>query len=73
MNLKNCNDLRDRKAIIRLASAYLKIIFPDLNLTNEEFIKNCIRPAVALRQAVRDELHKMDREYAKVNIEVVEA
>lgn len=72
MNLNNCNDLRDRKAIVRLAAAYLKIIFPDLIVKNAEFIKHCVKPAVSLRQAVRDELHKMDREYAKVNIEVVE-
>lgn len=72
MDLKNCNDLRDRKAIVRLAAAYLKIIFPDLIVKNEEFIKYCVKPAVALRQSVRNELYKMDREYAKVNIEVVE-
>ena len=72
MKLKNCNDLRDRKAIVRLATAYLKIIFPDLIVTNEDFINYCIKPAVALRQSVRNELYKMDREYAKVNIEVVE-
>ena len=73
MQLRNCNDLRDRKAIVRLASAYLKILFPDLKLTHEEFVKYCVKPAVELRQRVRDELHKMDREYAKVNIEVVES
>jgi len=71
MRLQNCNDLRDRKAIVRLAAAYLKIIFPDLNVTSEEFIKYCVRPAVNLRQRVRDELHKIDREYAKVNIKVI--
>ncbi|MBZ9688456.1 BREX system Lon protease-like protein BrxL [Clostridium estertheticum] len=72
MNLNNCNDLRDRKAIVRLAAAYLKIIFPDLIVENEEFIKYCVKPAVTLRQSVRDELYKMDREYAKVNIGVLE-
>lgn len=71
MHLLNCNDLRDRKAIVRLATAYLKIIFPDLKVTNEEFIQYCVRPAVDLRQRVRDELYKMDREYVKVNIEVI--
>lgn len=43
-----------------------------LNVTNEEFVKYCVRPAVDLRQRVRDELYKMDREYAKVKIEVAE-
>lgn len=72
MRLQNCNDLRDRKAIVRLATAYLKVLFPDLQVTNADFIKYCVKPTVELRQRVRDELHKMDREYAKVNIEVVE-
>jgi len=70
LRLINCNDLRDRKAIVRLATAYLKILFPDLNLSEEEFNKYCAKPAVELRQRVRDELHKMDKEYQKVNIQL---
>lgn len=68
MHLINCNDLRDRKAITRLASAYLKILFPDLNVTKEDFTKYCVSPAVELRQRVRNELYIMDKEYSKVNI-----
>ncbi|MGB4660510.1 MAG: BREX system Lon protease-like protein BrxL [Mobilitalea sp.] len=72
MKLINCNDMRDRKAITRLAAAYLKLIFPDLQLTQQEFNKFCVQPAVDLRQRVRNELHKLDKEYAKVNIGVHE-
>lgn len=72
MKLKDCNDLRDKKAIVRLATAYLKVIFPDLIISDEEFIHYCVKPAVELRQRVRDELHKMDSEYAKVDIKVIE-
>lgn len=68
MQLEGCNDLRDRNAITRLASAYLKLLFPDLQPTPEEFREYCVRPAVELRQRVRDELHKMDVEYAPVSI-----
>lgn len=57
MRLQNCNDLRDRKAIIRLATAYLKVLFPDLQVTAADFVKYCVKPAVELRQRVRDELH----------------
>ena len=70
MQLVNCKDLRDRKAITRLASGFLKLLFPDLKPTREEFTEYCVRPAVALRQRVRDELHKMDPEYEKVEIGV---
>ena len=70
MQLVGCDDLRDRKAISRLATGFLKLLFPDLKLTGDEFRDHCVRPAVALRQRVRDELHKMDPEYAKVTIGV---
>ena len=68
MKLKNCNDMRDKKAITRLAAAYLKLIFPNLELSREEFNRYCVQPSVELRQRVRDELHKMDREYDEVEI-----
>lgn len=70
MRLTGSDDLRDRKAISRLATAYLKVLFPNLQLTEEEFRENCVRPSVELRQRVREELHKMDAEYARVEIRV---
>lgn len=70
MQLTGCNDLRDRKAIGRLATAYLKLLFPDINLTAGEFREYCVRPAVELRQRVRDELTKLDSEYAPVAIDL---
>jgi len=68
MRLVHCDDLRDRKAITRLATGYLKLLFPDLKPTADEFREYCVRPAVELRQRVRDELHKLDPEYARVSI-----
>ena len=68
MRLVNCGDLRDRKAITRLATGFLKLLFPDMKPAEEEFKESCVKPAVELCQRVRDELHKMDPEYAKVSI-----
>lgn len=68
MRLVNCNDLRDRKAISRLATGFLKLLFPDMRPSSDEFREFCVRPAVELRQRVRDELYKLDPEYAKVSI-----
>ncbi len=70
LRLRNCDDLRDRKAIARLATGYLKLLFPDLSPMPEQFREYCVRPAVALRQRVRDELHRMDPEYVEVEIGV---
>jgi len=44
----------------------LKILFPDKAPTDEEFYKYCVNPALELRLRVRDELCKLDREYAPV-------
>ena len=68
MSLVGCDDLRDRKAIARLATGFLKLLFPDMKPTEEQFREFCVKPAVELRQRVRDELHKLDPEYAKVAI-----
>jgi len=60
--------MRDNKAIARLAEGFLKLLFPDLELTEEEFIKYCVNPAVRMRQQVRDELSKIDLEFKWVTI-----
>jgi len=70
MQLVDCDDLRDRKAITRLATGFLKLLFPDMNPAPDEFREFCVRPAVLLRQRVRDELHKLDPEYVQVSIGV---
>lgn len=66
MDLKNCDDMRDNKAIEAGTTGLLKILFPDQNPTEEEFYQYCVNPALELRQRVRDELCKMDREYVPV-------
>lgn len=68
MRLPSCEDMRDNKAIARIAEGYLKLLFPDLNLTEEEFIEFCVNPALRMRQQIRDELTKIDSEYAWVSI-----
>lgn len=68
MELIDCNDMRDSKAIESGASALLKLIFPDKNPVENDFYNYCVNPAIELRQRVRDELCKMDREYQPVTI-----
>jgi ATP-dependent Lon protease len=68
LRLPQCEDMRDNKAIARLAEGYLKLLFPDLNVTTEDFIEYCVNPAVRMRQQVRDELAKLDQEYAWTTI-----
>ena len=68
LHLPQSEDMRDNKAISRLAEGFLKLLFPDLNLTEDEFISYCVNPAVRMRQQIRDELSKIDQEYKWVTI-----
>ena len=63
-------DIRDRNAIVRLAAGYLKLLFPDLRLSQNELVENCLRPAASLRQTIRDQLAGLDPEYKQLTIEV---
>ena len=68
LHLPQSEDMRDNKAISRLAEGFLKLLFPDLELNEEEFITYCVNPAVRMRQQIRDELSKIDQEYKWVTI-----
>jgi ATP-dependent Lon protease len=68
MRLPECEDMRDNKAIARLAEGFLKLLFPDLQVSDEEFIEYCVNPAVRMRQQIRDDLAKLDQEYQWVTI-----
>jgi ATP-dependent Lon protease len=68
MRLPECDDMRDNKAIARLAEGFLKLLFPDLKVNDEEFIEYCVNPAVRMRQQIRDELAKLDQEFKWVTI-----
>jgi len=66
MELQNCDDMRDSKAVEAGATGLLKILYPDQDPSEEEFYRYCANPALELRQRVRDELCKLDREYIPV-------
>jgi ATP-dependent Lon protease len=68
MRLPECEDMRDNKAIARLAEGFLKLLFPDLLVSEKEFIEYCVNPAVRMRQQIRDDLAKLDQEYRWVTI-----
>lgn len=64
------DNLRNNRAIQRLAAGYMRLVFPNLNPVSEEFEKYCLRPAIDLRRRVCDQLHKIDPgEYDVVSID----
>lgn len=68
MQVENCDDMRDSKAVEACATGFMKILFPDKLLSDQEFYKYCVNPAIEYRQRVRDELCKLDREYAPITM-----
>lgn len=68
LEVPKCADTRDTTAIIRLATAYMKILFPHVKSTDdiarEEFETYCFRPAYEKRKIVRTQLSIADMEYS---------
>lgn len=62
------NDRRDITAISRLATGFCKLLFPHATISASDFREYCLKPAVQLRQRVRDQLCLLDPEYEPVKI-----
>jgi ATP-dependent Lon protease len=69
MRLEGSNDMRDLKAIQRMTAGFLRMLFPDINPSQDEFLEYCVQPSVAMRQRVREQLSRLDPEYKEVIIE----
>lgn len=67
---EGADNLRNNRAIKRLAAGYTRLFFPDLNPEPDEFEKYCLKPAISLRRRVCDQLQMIDPgEYDVVSID----
>lgn len=61
-------DTRDTTAIIRMATAYMKILFPHVksvsDISRDDFETYCFRPAYEKREIIRTQLSILDVEYS---------
>jgi len=61
-------DTRDTTAVKRIATAYLKLLFPNVNsasdISKEEFNEFCLKPALEKRQIIRNQIHLIDEEFS---------
>ncbi len=68
-------DTRDTEAVKRLATGFLKLLFPHAILPGEvqpsEFDRYCFQPALRMRQIIRRQLHLLDSEYPTAMPEIV--
>lgn len=60
-------DVRDTKAIKRIATAYMKLLFPHWrnidDINKEEFNVYCLQPALHRRGIVKEQCHNIDPEF----------
>jgi ATP-dependent Lon protease len=64
-HIQSKGDLRDTRAVQRLANGFLKLIFPNLTqLIPKDFERYCLMPAIELRSNVRQQMAQMDSEFS---------
>lgn len=54
---------RNEDAIRAIASGLMKLLFPDGIVSDADFERYCLQPAIELRQYVWDQLYSLDAEY----------
>lgn len=60
-------DTRDTKAIIRISTAYLKLLFPHVrtiqDISKEDFEEYCLKPAMHMRGIIKHQISLIDYEF----------
>lgn len=54
---------RNHDSVRSIASGMMKILFPDGDVSDSDFSKYCLAPAIRMRQLVWDQLYSLDAEY----------
>ncbi len=64
-HIESTGDLRDTRAVQRLACGYLKLIFPEISMVTQELFNGlCLQPAIELRANIRSQMAIVDPEFA---------
>lgn len=66
--ISGTNDRRDITAISRMAVGFCKLLFPHGEVSSDDFAEYCLKPAVQLRQRIRDQLAFLDPEYQRLQL-----
>lgn len=61
---------RNDTAIKEIASGMMKILFPHGDVSNSDFHRYCLNPAIELRQIVWDQLYFLDAEYRQYDRDI---
>ncbi len=70
-HLHSTGDIRDYKAVERVSTGLLKLLYPNLSMINTDvFEKYCVNYAKEIRQLGRNQLSLKDAEYNKTIAEI---
>jgi len=76
IKLKGTKYKRNEDAIQSISSGMMKLLFPHGEISDEDFLHYCVRPAQQLRQLIWDQLHMLDAEYrqydSKIDCELIQ-
>ena len=68
------SDLRDLKAVQKMASAYSKLLFPHItsadDIDKDEFRLYCLEPAIRRRGIIKEQCRKIDEEFKEYMPEI---
>ncbi len=60
-------DTRDTKAILKISTGYLKLLFPHISnineINNDDFENYCLRPAMDMRKIIKRQISLIDSEF----------
>ncbi|MBF0573010.1 MAG: BREX system Lon protease-like protein BrxL, partial [Desulfamplus sp.] len=69
---ESSGDLRDTRAVQRVACGFLKLFFPDIKTVSiNEFDEFCLQPAIKLRSNIRHQMAIMDSEFSPDISEII--
>lgn len=74
MDVPEKADTRDTEAVKRIATAYLKLLFPNVrtveDVNSKRFLKYCLRPARNMRQIIKRQMGILDTEFKGKDVPV---
>ncbi|MDI6811428.1 MAG: BREX system Lon protease-like protein BrxL, partial [archaeon] len=68
--LYSTGDIRDVRAVERIATGLLKLLYPDMNVSVENFEKYCVDTGKELRGLLREQMALKDSEYKREIAEI---
>lgn len=67
IDIPSSSDMRDTKAIVKIATAKLKLLFPHVTKPSDidacDFKRYCLSPAIRMRSLIREQIHLIDPEF----------